>query len=735
MTPSLIESFQNMSIRKGDTFHNPTTTNKNQLWDPLESKSQSLSMPARSTTCPQSLEDLLIGAGERRAAELFRRVDKAIATNSKLALGAVLSEPEVLPVPSFMLDHTSIQEDAAQTTRARVHRHSHSSDSGIGSSVAGSTDAVDAKRSTTDNTSKSTANQSFSGISAASDERGLSKYASEQIHKHIVKPILREAALQEFHPLINSVPERIGNKEIKNLRDLEKTLIFLAPRTIRVLHTTVTTLHESDQRAPADRPYTQGYFFDLVEQIRRYAAILAATRERQAKGEGTDEMDHTKSERVSLHGGMTHNGKAPELVRHTADGKAISLATGAVLSPEEIASSTMKRPFSDLEGEFNDDVARSMARRKKGAKPEIHECPLCDKEFKRPCDLTKHIKTHERPWKCTEESCKYHEHGWPTEKERDRHVNDKHSSAPSLYHCLFEPCPYTSKRESNCKQHMEKAHGWDYVRSKSNGKGNAISLTRMARGSVPQSPASAMLTPLTPIAPSPSNQSWSTSSHRDSMPPPGVAGPSNFGTPVFTHPSPDFAGHFNMNFNFNDMAAFPTPAMSDDRRTSSTSSYSRLQLDGSSFEDSISPHELNLGEFDFNNYAFQQPSPNCAVAGPSAAGAAMLHNLSVDSGFASSRAPHTSPGAQLEQTFTSNNFYDNMTIDEGFAGDFTTGPSEDFTLFGGAAQATAGGEMFPSLPAEGSSWGNFGGHFDASTLNMPIGNSALEELFPELNGH
>lgn len=139
------------------------------------------------------------------------------------------------------------------------------------------------------------------------------------------------------------MPSRIGDKDIKNLRDLEKTLIFLAPvsprvrvsdrafahsgvkeytrsplkylefceRTIRVLHTTVTTLHESDQKAPADRPYTQGYFFDLVEQvcffgseaasasaidhfqIRRYATILAATREKQAKGENTDEMDYT----------------------------------------------------------------------------------------------------------------------------------------------------------------------------------------------------------------------------------------------------------------------------------------------------------------------------------------------------------------------------------------------------------------------------------------------------------
>ena len=84
--------------------------------------------------------------------------------------------------------------------------------------------------------------------------------------------------------------------------------------------------------------------------------------------------------------------------------------------------------------------------------------------------FSKHEKTHSRPWKCSEPSCKYHVHGWPTEKERDRHVNDKHSSTPSMFKCQYHPCPYESKRESNCKQHMEKAHGWAYVRSKNNGK-------------------------------------------------------------------------------------------------------------------------------------------------------------------------------------------------------------------------------------------------------------------------
>ena len=44
-----------------------------------------------------------------------------------------------------------------------------------------------------------------------------------------------------------------------------------------------------------------------------------------------------------------------------------------------------------------------------------------------------------------------------------------------MYECLWESCPYATKRLSNCKQHMEKAHGWNYVRTKSNGRGAAKS--------------------------------------------------------------------------------------------------------------------------------------------------------------------------------------------------------------------------------------------------------------------
>lgn len=128
-------------------------------------------------------------------------------------------------------------------------------------------------------------------------------------------------------------------------------------------------------------------------------------------------------------------------------------------------------------------------------------CQQCGKQYPRLCDLNKHLKAHTRPFKCPVEACKYHLLGWPTEKELDRHRNDKHSMEPRTYSCLYPPCTCksiprsvtisgqscletsrlstlennplttkptadTSKRESNCKQHMEKTHGWEYVRSR-----------------------------------------------------------------------------------------------------------------------------------------------------------------------------------------------------------------------------------------------------------------------------
>jgi len=58
----------------------------------------------------------------------------------------------------------------------------------------------------------------------------------------------------------------------------------------------------------------------------------------------------------------------------------------------------------------------------------------------------------------------------PTEKEHGRHVPKKKLAELLQCKCLYPPCTYASKREANCQKHTEKAHGWEYVRSKSNGR-------------------------------------------------------------------------------------------------------------------------------------------------------------------------------------------------------------------------------------------------------------------------
>ena len=70
------------------------------------------------------------------------------------------------------------------------------------------------------------------------------------------------------------------------------------------------------------------------------------------------------------------------------------------------------------------------------------------------------METHLGPWKCPDANCTFNESGFPAEKERDRHVMDKHGETPLLFKCEFSPCSYESKQKSNLQEHMKKAHGW-----------------------------------------------------------------------------------------------------------------------------------------------------------------------------------------------------------------------------------------------------------------------------------
>ncbi|KAI0136508.1 hypothetical protein BJ170DRAFT_572604 [Xylariales sp. AK1849] len=515
----------NLPLRKGATFHSPTTPPSS----PPSFKVPSL--PRRSQT---SLDDV-VDANRRRAALTIGNVDSILTgIKSETSPSPDLNDNS-LPVPIGFLDHiingtmSSEPMDMDVDSERRVlrprHRRSsrhdesgrrlgHSdgvnrdSDSGLGTSIASKPPTKNP------NGVAAAITRSVTMSTKAENVQRLSPRAVNRIHEHTLKPLLAKPSLKEFRPIILDCPRRIQENQIVCLRDLEKTLIFMAPvsqllkdtgvwgvtyralclkeraksaelyldfciTSIRCIQATVDYLSDREQTRPSDRPYTNGYFIDLVEQIRQHAQQMQASRERQAAGEEPNEMDVDPTDEVKLMGGLASTGRPAELVRIKKNGKAISIATG--LPVENLDEDNTDNPIRfkrSMSEQLEDDeeIMRSMARRKKNASPaELapKRCkePGCNKEFKRPCDLTKHEKTHSRPWKCPHATCKYHEYGWPTEKEMERHRNDKHSEAPNMYECLYKPCPYKSKRESNCKQHMEKAHGWTYVRTKTNGRG------------------------------------------------------------------------------------------------------------------------------------------------------------------------------------------------------------------------------------------------------------------------
>ncbi|KAJ5306441.1 hypothetical protein PENANT_c017G05447 [Penicillium antarcticum] len=547
-----------MRLKKGETFSTPTSPPSSDNDPVLNLRS----LPRRS---PTSLE--AITAAEERMTSILGRLSLSNNEDKHKSSGNT--------VPDSVRRSSNSMSNPAPTEKKTEQEqdHSHDSDSGIGSSVSSEEELSDSSKDNGIRDKQSAITKSIAAFdSGSSSKRQLGPAACKQIERYVLVPILKEPRLKPFHPLVRSIPQRIVNKQIVCLRDLEKTLLWLAPKsantrisylnfcefTIQCLHTSASHLNDRDQRLPADRPYTNGYFIDLVSQVRRYAAMIRAERERvQATRGGKPEEKSNLVHQAHLEHGVSKDGKPLELVV-MQDGKPISMLTGKPYEVDSsVLSSSIKRTIN-LDDAVDEGVQRSMARRKKNAPPmDINQkCSHCDKVFKRPCDLTKHEKTHSRPWKCEDTSCKYFKVGWPTEKERDRHMNDKHSDAPKLFRCGFEPCTYASKRSSNCKQHMEKAHGWKYVRSKNNGRSGSTGSKRDSSVqatpqtpsvSTPASKATDFATPITGPSPSPSDQTynWPEPNFNFAEPP----APHSDDFPLFGESPP---------YLMNDVNSFPT---------------------------------------------------------------------------------------------------------------------------------------------------------------------------------
>ena len=549
-----------------------------------------------SSPSDEGLGSSISGTSETGLAKSF---DRALDLVSDSALGTSIGDgsikEEELAVHNTALPNIATEDDslfAEDLIQGWLARRALMNSSVIDSPTAGITLRVPVPRQTrqrgiqtrnpTTSASRSAVTQSISPQTNIPFSRQpcLSGFARKQVEKNILDPILREARFNFFHPLVSSLGSN-SNKTIKCLRDLEQSLIFAPlvssifgldnsttvtdiapcyPQTLAVsqhlyrtfgefsIQLVVDTYHhlsEPEQRRAADRPYDNGYFLDLVQQVGRLAAQIGRTRQgeslaQQAQEPEQDEMAYSsyvsfsshpinyslprrRDDEVTLEGGLCETGELAELVRWK-NGKGISLRTNEPYEPLP----GIKRQHSSES--LDDDVERSMARRKKNAEPNTVQLKCsdktCGKIFTRRCDLAKHQKTHSRPFKCPEKTCKYHEEGLPTEKERDRHINDKHSANPHFYECQYRGCDFKTKRESNCKQHMEKKHGYKYERAK--GSSRIVKTP----GQTPQTPNMDYSPSTESVAPS--YTGWSGSSASGS-----VAG-STVGTPH--EQALDFAG-------------------------------------------------------------------------------------------------------------------------------------------------------------------------------------------------
>ena len=290
-----------------------------------------------------------------------------------------------------------------------------------------------------------------------------------------------------------------------------------------------------------------------------------------------------------------------------------------------------------------------------------------------------------------------------------------------MYKCQFHPCPYESKRESNCKQHMEKAHGWAYVRSKNNGKINR----KGQSGKAPPTPK--ITTPIFDASSPELGESSSSYAYGGAY---SVAPSVNGSDDSLSHSALNtpymeleerfvpFGSSFPWTEPYNGFPpAAPSPYTPSSHRPSfDAASMTNAPTIPSSFESSMTPLDqdpLFTENFDWSNLNTNNDftSLNIQLVTPASSVEirpvdAFGHNPSISLDQApGEQVPSLSPGAQGNVMLYSPYSQNECSVDEGYE-DFNADagkPASDFTLFdGGHASSGLAGtgneRMFQDLP-------------------------------------
>jgi hypothetical protein len=236
---------------------------------------------------------------------------------------------------------------------------------------------------------------------------------------------------------------------------------------------------------------------------------------------------------------------------------------------------------------------------------------------------------------------------------------------------------------------MEKAHGWNYVRSKSNGRKKAPA----ANGNDRSPP-----TPLTPFIGTPLS---------------ALATPV---TPFLASPSVPLMQDFSYTSGF-DTPALSSYGLQDDYRRDSlttnegsalTYSSGPSPIEPTAFENAVTPEDTTINHNDIFNCGFngnyatafqQQPTPALST------GYDNFDTMSFPVNTMPGNLPHLSPTAQPDVTL----FSPHGPIDEGFNEPVSSfgGPMGDFTLFeSGPSNVNNTADFFPDINQLGVQFGD-----------------------------
>lgn len=289
-----------MPLRKGETFNTPTSPPSTEQ-DPV------LSIRSLPRRAPTSLD--AITSSEQRMASILDRLTLEDSpeekSSSKTKADRTRSRANSAGGPSNTDSKKPSNKDGKNESSTKDKKasleegHEHDSDSGLGSSIS-SVESMSPLSKASKYTKHSgncdlllcllgvdyltldvTVNEDIHNKSAittpadafeagSTPKRQLGLAACKQIEKFVLVPILKEPKLKPFHALVRSVPSRIVKKQIVCLRDLEKTLLWLAPVSLLSL---LSLIH-----APRGLLFGSSFFFFVRIEVDFLSTCLSQLR-------------------------------------------------------------------------------------------------------------------------------------------------------------------------------------------------------------------------------------------------------------------------------------------------------------------------------------------------------------------------------------------------------------------------------------------------------------------------